>query len=167
MRWHTAFTDSLGGGEAEQRLITSSELWNTLRNVRSLRFEAISRSKTGWTGKGTGQVTVSDPTVGTLLFQESGSWLPPQGSELRFVNTFKWSKLGETLRLEHLRFGADNPVFLFELASVSAAEWRDVSPHHCVDDCYSASVKLCENEVHVAWSIRGPQKDESISYVYW
>ena len=54
---------------------------------------------------------------------------PEGGRELRFRNVFRWSAVGEALRLEHLRFGVAHPVFLFDLAPVAAGEWRSVSPH--------------------------------------
>lgn len=70
------------------------------------------------------------------------------------------------MRLEHLRYGADNPVFLFDLAHHSGCEWREAAPHHCADDRYSAVLTLDDHRIILAWTINGPRKDESIEYVY-
>ncbi len=142
-----------------------ASLWDRLAAVRSLRFDAVSRSATGWTGTGIGQV-IAGVEAGSLVFQERGSWTPPTGRELVFTNTFRWSKHGGLLRLEHLRHGTDNPVFLFDLAHRGAHEWREAEPHQCADDRYSASLTVNEGSIVLAWSIQGPRKDESIEYVY-
>jgi hypothetical protein len=143
----------------------STLLWTRLAAVRLLQFQAISRSATGWTGSGAGQVT-ANVDDGSLVFQERGTWTPPSGRELAFTNTFRWSKQDERLRLEHLRYGADNPVFLFDLAHRSGSEWREAEPHQCADDRYSAVLRLDDDRIVLAWTINGPRKDESIEYVY-
>jgi hypothetical protein len=140
-------------------------LWNRLAAVRSLRFQAVSRSATGWNGTGTGQV-VSTAAEGSLVFQERGAWVPPAGRELIFTNTFRWSRHGDRLRLEHLRYGAGNPVFLFDLEHRHGTEWREAEPHQCADDRYSAVLRLEEDHIVLGWTIVGPRKDESIEYVY-
>jgi hypothetical protein len=92
-------------------------LWNLLRDVRYLRYEAQSGAATGWNGVGTGVVAVSEPARGVVVFEESGIWVSPGKTEMRFTNVFRWSRADETIRLEHLRFGPDQPVFLFDIAS--------------------------------------------------
>ena len=143
------------------------ELLSLLRAVRALRFEARSEAATGWNGVGTGTVTVSEPSADIIVFEETGTWQPPNGTEIGFRNVFRWTVVDEGLRLEHLRFGPDEPVFLFDMAPGTEGEWREIRPHQCRDDCYTASMKVEGGKLLVAWSVQGPRKRESIRYAYW
>jgi len=145
------------------------ELWRSLRNVHSLSFEARSETGTGWSGSGTGTVIVTEPSTGVLVFTESGEWQPnaPGRNPIRFTNVFRWSAMGDAIRLEHLRFGPERPVYLFDLALSENGEWREVSPHQCNEDCYTAKLALDSGRLLVNWKIQGPQMQESIAYTYW
>jgi len=145
----------------------SARLWEVLQRVRSLQFVARSESATGWNGSGSGEVIVESPTSDILIFKESGSWQPPSGQNIRFRNVFRWSLLGpQTVRLEHLRFGAEHPVYLFDLAPSAESAWASVSPHLCSEDCYSAELKLKENGLSLRWTVTGPKMQETIAYDY-
>jgi hypothetical protein len=146
-----------------------SEVLALLRRVRSLRFDARSEAATGWDGVGTGAVAVSEPAAGVVVFDEAGTWQPsiPGRAAIGFKNAFRWSAVGAALRLEHLRFGAEHPVLLFDMAPDAAGAWREVSPHRCREDCYTASLGVDGGQLVVAWSIVGPRKRESIRYTYW
>lgn len=139
-----------------------------LARVRSLRFEAQSAAATGWDGVGNGRVLVSEPTPGVVVFHETGSWqaADPSKAPAFFRNVFRWSAAGDALRLEHLRFGPDRPVLLFDMAPGTDGVWREIQAHQCVDDRYSASLSLAPDALVVAWSIVGPRKQESIRYTY-
>src|SRR5262245_32435189 len=94
-----------------------AELWPALRRVRSLSFVARSDRPTGWNGSGSGAVAVASPAESVLTFSESGTWRSGNGRELAFRNVYRWSQVGPALvRMEHLRFGAGHPVYLFDLA---------------------------------------------------
>jgi hypothetical protein len=144
-----------------------AEVWSLLRSVRALRFDARSAAATGWNGSGTGTVQVSEPEPGVVIFDEAGTWQPLGGAAVRFTNVFRWSNTGEALRLEHLRFGPEEPVFLFLLAADAGGAWHAVSPHLCREDCYTASLAFAGRQLLMAWSIRGPRKRELIQYVHW
>jgi len=73
----------------------------------------------------------------------------------------------KALRLEHLRFGMEKPVLLFDMAPTTDGAWREISPHQCREDCYTASLRIEGEILVVAWTVVGPQKRESISYTYW
>ena len=148
-------------------MVTISEVWSVLKNVSQLRFEARSAVSTGWNGVGSGKVAVSEPNTATLVFDETGTWEPTEGKATRFKNVFRWSNTGDSLRLEHLRFGADHPVFIFAMALGQDGAWREVSAHVCRDDCYTASLAVEGQKLFVDWSILGPRKQEMIKYVYW
>ena len=143
------------------------DVWALLRDVRSLRFDARSEAATGWNGVGMGVVAVSEPGAGVVVFEESGVWESPGRAQVRFTNVFRWSIVGEALRLEHLRFGPDRPVFLFDMSPDEHGNWQEISPHQCRDDCYTASLRIAGPQLLVSWSIQGPRKQESIHYTYW
>jgi len=145
------------------------EVLTHLRQVRSLRFDARSAATTGWDGVGTGTVAVSEPAVGVVVFDEAGTWHPsvPGQAAVGFKNVFRWSVVGDALRLEHLRFGPEHPVLLFDMAPGADGVWREVSPHQCREDCYTASLGAEDEQLTVVWSIVGPHKRESIRYTYW
>jgi hypothetical protein len=109
----------------------TAELWDCLGRVRSLRFVASSSSPSGWNGVGIGTVAVESLDA-AITFTEAGAWNPTVGRQTRFSNVFRWSLLGpQSIRLEHLRFGLDHPVFLFDIVPTEDHVWSSVSPHLC------------------------------------
>ncbi len=142
------------------------ETWARLGAIRSLRFESVSRTGIGWSGQGSGQVEVSSPAEAVLVFHESGSWTQNGGRELRFSNVYRWSLGENSIALEHLRFGIDKPVWLFQLAPDKNGLWREDVPHPCRDDCYSATMRIVGDEILLEWQVRGPKRNETISYIY-
>ncbi|MGS2743743.1 DUF6314 family protein [Halomonas sp. LS-001] len=154
-------------------MLSSENVLSLLRQVTSLSFTAQSEANTGWQGVGNGNVVVDEPTSKTVVFHEAGTWQPSaqhQG-EFDFSNVFRWTAVGEHLRLEHLRFGVDNPVLLFDMARQEDGIWREVSPHECGADRYAATLEVTKGKaenvrIDVAWSIIGPRKQETIEYCY-
>ena len=109
--------------------MTLDTVWNCIAAIGNLTFNASSGASTGWIGTGVGTVDVSQPAKDVLVCTESGTWTPSVGKQLSFTNVYRWTMLSETLRLEHLRFGADNPVYLFDLAIVEDSRMISVDPH--------------------------------------
>jgi hypothetical protein len=110
-------------------MLTAQQLWNGLQRVRGVRF--VSRSKTpGWDGEGIGSVVVDSSSSLALVFTESGVWHPSKGRETRFSNVFRWTlDSSELLKLEHLRFGPEHPVYLFDLSPATNDRWAFIKPH--------------------------------------
>lgn len=104
-------------------------VWTRLGSVENLTFNASSLASTGWNGAGVGAVEVSQPDSDVLLYRESGTWTPTDGKQLSFTNVYRWTRLAETIRLEHLRFGTDNPVHLFDLGTVGHSHMASIKPH--------------------------------------
>lgn len=151
----------------EQTTEPITDLWQRLHQVRSLHFVAHSKSATGWNGEGTGAVTVTISADPVLVFSEAGLWVSAEGHQLRFKNVFRWTRLTfDTLRLEHLRFGADRPVMLFDLMAIAPNQWRSIEPHLCGSDRYSAKLEVLEPHLCLQWTIVGPHKQERIDYTY-
>ncbi len=146
--------------------MNSLDVWSRLLQVQTLNFESHSRTGKGWSGAGTGLVELASPQHDILVWKEHGQWQQNGGREIRFFNTFRWTKQEEQLRLEHLRFGEENPVFLFELRCVEVGEWRDVEPHLCREDRYSAHLQIEDLGLKLGWTVLGPRHDESINYFY-
>jgi hypothetical protein len=142
------------------------DIWAAFREVSTVRFKSKSHTGIGWSGVGMGVVQVSEPEPDILLFTESGSWQQEGGKEIRFRNVFRWTKVEDRLRLDHLRFGRENPVFLFEMTVDADGVWREISPHPCRDDCYRASMRIEGTQIFVNWLVRGPKRDEVIDYIY-
>jgi hypothetical protein len=147
-------------------VVTLEQLWERLGSVRAVSFIAQSARPGGCNGAGSGTVLVERTAAGTMTFTESGVWRSEGGRDLRFANVFRWSVAGKAIRLEHLRFGADRPVYLFDLAPAGEREWRCVTPHQCREDCYAAVLIVCDDHIVLRWSIDGPRKQEMIEYTY-
>lgn len=142
------------------------KVWARLRDVQVVQFRSESRTGTGWQGAGSGIVRVSAPSPDILVFDESGSWKQQDKGDIRFTNVFRWTILADRIRLEHLRFGLPNPVLLFEMAPDASGEWHETSPHMCKQDCYTATLRIEDERLFLHWVVRGPTRDETISYVY-
>ncbi|QDU47756.1 DUF6314 family protein [Gimesia panareensis] len=146
-----------------------ASLWDRLAAVTMLTFNAQSfDSGSGWNGTGTGAVKVECINSQTMLFHESGQWSPPNGQALRFTNVYRWSAFSEQkqLRLEHLRFGNANPVYLFDLQQTSDTQWDSIEPHVCSEDLYTATLSLENEALHLDWKVKGATKNERITYTY-
>lgn len=142
-----------------------SELWDTLARVRTVRFDARGDTP-GWNGAGVGIVSVESAAT-VLVFSESGDWQPIIGRATRFSNVFRWTATSsEVIRLEHLRFGPDRPVLLFDIAPGPDGEWSSVKPHQCDRDCYAADLKVNDTGLMVRWVVSGPTKRDEMEYAY-
>lgn len=143
-------------------------VWGMLQCVDALEFVAKSQasSPTGWVGKAVGRVEVQLVDSDRLMFLESGSWSTPEGRTIQFSNTFRWSRDGGRIQLEHLRFGPDRPVYLFGLVVGGSDELVSDSPHVCSEDLYAATLNLTD-EIRLSWTVTGPAMSESITYRYW
>src|SRR5262249_28131253 len=86
----------------------------------------------------------------------------------QFNNVFRWTRISPTaVRLEHLRFGEDQPVLLFELHhQPDEMRWASANPHVCGDDCYAAQLQVEEEGFTLSWTVSGPRKRERINYTY-
>ena len=141
--------------------------WDRLATVTGLAFTATSTTATGWAGAGTGQVTVGRVGRSVIVFDERGTWVQsPSGRQFTFTNAFRWTLAADSIRLEHLRFGAARPVHLFNLVTDGKNELTASTPHACGDDRYTATLTWDSDAVRLAWRIRGPKTDVTIGYTY-
>lgn len=103
-----------------------------------------------------------------MIFVERGRWIPTGRTQIGFSNTYRWTlNLAESiLRLEHLRFGADQPVYLFDLMPESYGVLASMQPHVCQEDCYTARLEYDANGIRLTWTVAGTEKNETIEYYY-
>lgn len=145
--------------------------WERLHHVKTLAFHAKSKSKEnlGWGGKGTGEVIVTKESDPVLIFHEKGTWVNKQGNQIDFNNVFRWTldSCAGVISLEHLRRGANHPVFLFHLAPSSQQSLSSLTPHLCKRDAYFGHLHFNLNSFHLTWRIIGPKKNEEIDYDYF
>lgn len=145
-------------------------IWSKLAAIKKLSFTATSQSlgNSGWNGVGQGEVAAKQQNDNIIIFNEKGAWTSREGKEFRFTNVFRWSldSFQNLIMLEHLRFGADQPVFLFHLAQVDEETLESVSSHVCKEDTYLGQVRCHDHFVKLNWRIIGPKKNEEIDYIY-
>lgn len=151
------------------KLMTPTAALNRLRAVRALQFSVKSSSQTsGWNAGGNGTVIVDMVDNSTITFTESGKWRCDSGKELEFSNVYRWTLAEDagTIRLEHLRFGRNQPIYLFDLAPTDETTFQSVSPHCCGEDLYTAIMEFKKAAIYLHWMVKGPKKDEQICCIY-
>jgi len=140
------------------------EFWQQLKTLKYTQFQAksYSKGKTGWNGRGEGEVDVVEEGKSTLLLHERGIWRLSH-QNLAFSNTFRWTLNGsrDAIVLEHFRLGAF--IFLFQLTFM---DHHLYGSHRCKEDLYLAQVGLNGCGVRLYWQVTGPRKQEEIQYDY-
>ncbi|KOY87218.1 hypothetical protein AD998_14615 [bacterium 336/3] len=141
----------------------------TLLNIQSFFFQATTTKDTqGWNAQGNGIVTVSSPKKDIIIFEESGLLtLPNQQKQFKCHNVYRWTfETEKRIKLEHLRFGEENPVYLFHLVYQDTNTFSSICPHICDKDLYTAHLQLAPRRIVLVWEIKGDTKNERIEYHY-
>jgi len=147
------------------QILTST--WQRLLSIKKMASHCSSTSVTGWNGKGEGQVVVTQVSEAAIIFEETGIWKSAHGLELNFKNSFRWSFCKSFLALEHLRFGMNRPVFLFNLTPAGPTSLQSECAHLCGEDAYFATLDNEESQIQLKWRVAGPNKNEEIATHYW
>ncbi len=144
--------------------------WEKLLTVKQLTFHAKTKSKdeNGWNGKGQGEVISLKNDSNTLIFNEKGTWQGKQGVDVGFSNVFRWTLdlNAKMISLEHLRYGSDNPVFLFHLTPSGKYSLSSVDSHLCEGDTYFGQIHFDNFSLRLNWRVIGPKKNEELDYYY-
>jgi hypothetical protein len=142
--------------------------WQKLSKISQLKFTAKVKSPEEGTSlkRGHGEVSVMSEGSQTLIFHEKGVWTGP---EIAFSNTFRWTLDRQTamISLEHLRRGANHPVFLFHLAPTNRHTLASVDAHLCADDAYFGQLIKTASCLRLKWRVIGPRKNEEMDYYYF
>jgi hypothetical protein len=146
-------------------------LWEKLRDIKTMTFSAKSKSVSGisgWNGIGKGNVEVKIEEGNTLIFHERGSWNSEENKRFDFSNVFRWTLKADdgAITLEHLRFGNQNPVFLFSLIPTDSHTLESLESHTCNQDSYFGQLRCDKHFIQFNWRIIGPKKNEEIDYLY-
>jgi len=114
-------------------------------------------------GEGSVIVARSDNIV---TFCEKGIWYIP--NRLPFTNVLRWRFISKEnlIAVEHLRFGAERPIFLFHLMGIDPFNYKSVMPHECGEDYYSGALQIHEWGMQLSWRIKGPEKKQEIITLY-
>jgi hypothetical protein len=142
--------------------------WEKLQTVKTLWFTAkshLGENRSIKTGKA--QVVISEQK-GSCIFQEKGFWFLDQIPDTAFSNTLRWTldPHANLLTLEHLRYGPENPVFLFHLTPTKPGVLESVDAHLCADDTYLGSIVWDKQGIEFCWRIIGPKKNEDLTMRY-
>lgn len=160
------FSPKSNSGQATLKMV-----WNKLQNVKTLCFSAKSKSlgmSSGWNGLGKGNIDLKRVEENVLIFQEKGSWVSEENKNFEFSNAFRWTFQADSgaILLEHLRFGVQNPVYLFALVPIDSNTLESIDSHVCKEDSYFGQLRCDKHFVQFNWRVIGPKKNEEIDYLY-
>jgi DNA-binding transcriptional ArsR family regulator len=143
--------------------------WDFLKNVTQVTLVAKSHSQhtPQFNRKGNGKVKVMGEG-NTLVFQEQGCWVGKSNESVNYTNSFRWSweKGDLSLGLEHLRFGENNPIFLFHLTPKKDNRLTSLHSHLCGNDSYFGWLQYNPLFLQLKFKTLGPQKNEEVEYIY-
>ena len=157
---------------------TLTQLWDLLNRLNRFSFKvnADNESVTGWQGEGQGlikrrasctEIDVSQPESGAIVETiERGHYYVSANRNVPMHNQYLWQFEGDHIRLTHLRFGWDKPVFLFDIIENGQGELVTRQSHQCAADNYDASFVLSPDSLVMQWRIQGPKKREVLDYIY-
>ncbi len=114
-----------------------------------------------------GEVKIEKPSEEEIVFYEQVQWKNESSLLINSKNIYRWTFLPSgNIRLEHLRFGKDNPVFLVELSMSEKNIWRSIEPHNCNNDLYSAELNMLNENPVLCWSVTGPTENYLLKIFY-
>lgn len=152
---------------SQQVLLT---FWNKLSAIRQLSYIAKSNShpQNGKNGQGKGVVIAEKEGNSQITFTEKGQWVGKESGSLDFTNVFRWrlDRSKQMIALEHLRYGRENPVFLFHLAPTSETQLTSIDSHLCAGDSYFGNLTLTARGLSLHWRVIGTKKNDEIIYYY-
>ncbi len=161
--------DRSSGMTQEKRTKVLLFFWERLAATEHLMFHARTNNKEGgWNGKGVGEVVAAKENDKVLIFTEKGKWQTPQGRDIDFSNAFRWTLdvSAGVISLEHLRHGAQRPVFLFHLAPAGSHSLSSIDSHLCGGDIYFGQIFCDRHSLRLKWRVIGPKKNEEMDYFY-
>gem|GEM_PF-3082923 len=143
--------------------------WRLLHGVALVR--SVSRSDDGRVlGRYRGRVVAQASGSDTLTLRERGTWTTPENRSGPAWNVQRWTCPADRngLRLEHLRRGERNPVFLVEFIPSETKGGPLIArrPHRCGSDSYDAQLLVRGNALHLRWVVNGPREGREIRVQY-
>lgn len=156
---------------------TLTQLWFLLNRLNKFSFKVNTDNESiaGWQGEGQGLIkrrgSVTDESVEPELAAivetiERGDYHVSADRKVLMHNQYLWQFQGDHIRLTHLRFGWDKPVFLFDIIENAQGQLITRQSHQCAADNYDASFILQPDSLEMQWRIQGPKKREVLDYIY-
>ena len=140
-----------------------------LESISNFVFHSSSNNKmNGLEGMGSGEVKCVLENENALLFYENGRFNNSFNKSMKCNNIYRWSfdYLDNKIALQHLRFGFDNPVFLFDLIFEKENRMVSQTPHICKDDKYSAEMMIETSAIKLNWIVKSQIKYNRMEYLY-
>lgn len=114
-----------------------------------------------------GSVQVEITRGNEIIFNENLRWENENSLLLNSRNVYRWAFPDSgNIRLDHLRFGKDKPVFLVEFSKSGENSWKSIEPHDCNNDLYSAELNFGNNNIILHWTVNGPTENYTLKTVY-
>lgn len=114
-----------------------------------------------------GSVRVEITTENEIIFNENLRWKNRNSLLLNSRNVYNWTFTDSgNIRLDHLRFGKDKPVFLVEFTQTGKDNWTGIEPHDCNKDLYSAKLNIGNDNITMNWTVSGPTENYTLKTVY-
>lgn len=142
-------------------------VWKTLSTIDTLSFTVRSPKSNG-NYHGSGHVRIIWVGDSAMEFDETGSWLPPEGRPIHFSNIYRWvqSEHSQSLNLYHRRNEAVEPVFLCTFSPLQHGVHLRATPHRCDQDLYLGDLLVQNTFIELRWKITGPNKNDILSISY-
>ena len=146
-------------------MLLQKEIIEKMTGIKNLFTESYN-SEGMLTHRLTGKVkTESDNR--RIIFYEDVQWRNESSLLINSKNIYHWTFLTSgNIRLEHLRFGKDKPVFLVEFLFTKENAWKSIEPHNCNNDLYSAKLSMNDENILLYWSVKGPTENYSLKNIY-
>lgn len=141
-------------------------LLKRLAGIRQFTVHVEFPDDLGGSHYGEGLTTVRSESAAEVILFDCGRWSRP--THLRFSGGYRWNFANavDGFKIDHIRHGADNPVFLAALVPVNPFLYKNLESYHCEADSYDVEVRFMEEEVVMQWSIRGPRKNQNLCIRY-
>lgn len=136
-------------------------------SIKNFTFQFEANSQKGWKGQGFGHVDIHQDNDSIITY-ERGKWKNTHHKEFLFTNAYRWTlnPSESSMTLEHIRFGIEQPVYLFDFYPVEVNEWETRQAHQCQLDSYTAKLTIEATYLKIEWQITGAHKNEKMIYWY-
>ncbi|MFD2598617.1 DUF6314 family protein [Sphingobacterium corticis] len=145
-----------------------SDCRQQLSLVKTYDLRATSTKEGATAVSGSGFVTVEIDDYNNLIFLENGHSENGHG-KFKSRNVYQWhfDSVKNSISLAHLRFGAENPVYLFDMSYRGDNLWSSNDPHLCDLDEYNGELRFEKSYIQLDWTIHKKHHiEERISCIY-
>lgn len=147
-------------------MVTHKEIIEIFFDINSLSTESFN-TEGKLTYRFSGKVETHKPSEKEIIFNESVKWENEKSLLINSKNIYRWNFLDSgNIKLEHLRLGKNNPVFLVEFYPAVENIWKSIAPHNCNNDLYFSELNLQKENPVLNWTVKGPTENYSLKTAY-